>query len=272
MSDPLIDPSQPSAADPTSQPSPVPATSGTPAAPSATPTGPLVSATTDDRSTWVPPYRLRETREAAIREANQQFAQREAEIRREAEQYRSQLHAIVGATAPANPEIQNVKQQFGSLYPGLAKLEAQADELLALRERAGDLESQNNHYWRSYANQTMDRLYNHAADSLGSPLTDEGKRSLHAAFTGWIQTSPELSERYANDPTLVEDFWKAFTSSFIDPARRTSAATVATRAGAIQSLPQDTRTGLPSPPAPPKPANLDERAAAAWASYNTPKS
>lgn len=244
---------------------PVAATPATSAPPAATPQASPVSATTDDRSNWVPPHRLRETRESALREAQTQFAQREAQIRAEADQYRTQLHALVGVQPPQNPEIDAVKNQFGQLYPGLSKLEARATDLMGLIERAGDLESQNSHYWQTYGRQTMDHLFDRAATSLGSPLNDEAKRALHSSFVGFVQSSPELQNRYANDPTIVDDFWKAFTSSFIDPARRAAGATVQGRA--VTALPQDTPSGAPHVTPGPKPANLDERAAAAWALY-----
>jgi hypothetical protein len=115
----------------------------------------------------------------------------------------------------------------------------------------------------------MDRLFEQAQTSLGGPLTDEGKRTLHAAFTGFVSSSPELTARYINDPTIVQDFWKAFNSSFIDPARRMASATVANRAGT--ALPQDTPGGAPRATPGPKLESLDERVAAGWALYNQPK-
>lgn len=256
-------------ASPTPQAAPsAPTTSVPTAVPAATQPGTQTNATTSAApgEGWVPSYRIRETREAAVREAQQAFAQREAEIRAEAERYKTQLHSLVGVTPPQNPEVAAVKSQFGQLYPGLSKLEERAAQLEQLLERAGDIESQTNHYWQSYGRQTMDRLFSHAAESLGTPLTDEGKRALHSSFVGFVQSSPELTERYSNDPTIVEDFWKAFTSSFIDPVRRTTSAGVATRA-AQPGTPQDTPSGAPRVPAPPQPKDLDERTANAWIQY-----
>lgn len=270
MSDPVITSSTGETAAPPPA-TPAPAIQGTPAPAPAISGAPPVSATTDDRSNWVPPHRLRETREAALREAQSQFATREAEIRREAEQYKSQLHALVGVQPPQNPEVQTVKSQFANLFPGLAKMEERSAQLEQLLERSGDLQSQNDHYWQSYGRSTMDRLFSKASESLGAPLTDEGKRQLHASFTGYVQSSPELIERYSNDPTLVEDFWKAFTSSFIDPARRAATATVVGRAAAGSALPQDIPGGVPRTTPAPQPANLDERADQAWALYNQNK-
>jgi hypothetical protein len=136
---------------------------------------------------------------------------------------------------------------------------------MGLIERAGDLESQNSHYWQSYGRQTMDNLFKHAAETVGSPLTDDAKRVLHSSFVGFVQSSPELTARYANDPTIVEDFWKAFSSSFIDPSRRAATAPAIGRAQA--ATPQDTPGGAPRATPVPQPANLDERAASAWALY-----
>ena len=263
--------SAPSAAEPTpSAPTPVTATPVTPAAAPAISSAPAASPTSSTPPEgWVPSYRIRESREAAVREANAQFAQREAEIRAEADQYKRQLHSLVGVQPPPNPEIAAVRSQFGQLYPGLARLEERADQLLQLQERAGDLESQTEHYWQTYGRQTMDRLFTNAQNSLGAPLTDEAKRSLHSSFVGFVQSSPELSNRYANDPTIVDDFWKAFTSSFIDPARRTASAQVVQRASGF--TPQDTPGGIPHTAPAPSPKNLDERMASGWALYNQHK-
>lgn len=255
---------------PTSTPTaPATATPVAPAPQSATPAVPQTPATGAGPDGWVPSYRVRETREAALREANTSFAAKEAEYKAQLEQVQRQLRVLVGAEPQQNPEIAAVKQQFGELYPGLAKLEQRAADLEALMERAGDLESQNSHYWTSYGRQSMDRLFTHAAESLGAPLTEEGKRALHASFVGFVSSSPELTDRYANDPTIVDDFWKLFTSSFVDPIRRTASATAQGRAVAGNALPQDTPGGVPRPGAVPKPANIDERAAQAWAHYQT---
>ena len=266
MSDALVSPT-PAEATP-SAPAPVAATPATPAAPvaaaipQATPQAPATGAAPEG---WVPSYRLRESREAAVREANEQFAQRESALRAEMERYRQQVQSLVGVTPPPNPEITAVRNQFGQIYPGLSKLEDQAEKIAALLERSGDLEAQNEHYWQMHGQRTMDRLYSQAQTSLGAPLTDEGKRALHSAFVGFVQQSPELGARYANDPTLVDEFWQVFTSSLIDPARRAASATVVGRAAA--NIPQDTPAGLPRPAAAPQPTNLDDRASSAWALY-----
>lgn len=250
-----------------------PPAAATPAAPpqAATSPAPQAPATAGAPEGWVPSYRIRETREAAIREAQSQWAQREAEIRAEADRYRQQLQAVVGVTPPPNPEVAAIRNQFSQLYPGLAKIEERAAQLEQLLERAGDLESQTDHYWQSYGRQTMDRLFTRFSETMGSPITDEGKRQLHSAFVGWVQSSPELSQRYSSDPTIVEDFVKAFTSSFIDPVRRAATAGVVGRATGTPALPQDTPSGAPRATPAPHLGGMDDRAAAAWAQYEATK-
>lgn len=234
----------------------------------ATPSAQTPAPATGAPEGWVPSYRVRETREAAQREYQTQMSELEGRYKAELDRVQAQIRSLVGVNPPANPEVDAVRSQFASLYPGLAKMEDRAAQLEQLLERAGDLESQTTHYWTTYGRQTMDRLFDHAATTIGAPLTDEGKRALHSAFTGFVQSSPELTARYAQDPTIVEDFWNVFSSSFIDPARRTAtASTVGRVAGAI---PQDAPSGSvrTAAAAPPKPADLDERTNMAWALYN----
>src|SRR5882672_4247790 len=167
--------------DATPQSAPAPAQSA-PAAPvTATPTTAAPVATPQVPDGYVPSYRIRETREAAIREANEQFSQREAQYQAHLNQIQSQLHALVGVQPPPNPEVHAVKSQFSQMFPNLAKLEERGVDVLGLLDRAGDLENQNSHYWQSYGRQTMDRLYDHASQALGGPLNEEAKRNLHSS-------------------------------------------------------------------------------------------
>lgn len=181
------------------------------------------------------------------------------------QQIQSQLHALVGVTPPPDPQAQSVREQFAQLYPGLSRIEERAEQLLGVLERAGDLESQTNHYWQSYGRQTMNRLFEKASESLGGPLSEDAKRQLHQAFTGYVSSSPETTARYTNDPTLVDEFWNSFTSSFVNPARRIAAAAPELRAQT--PLPSNAPSGAPALAQAPKAENLDQRAAQGWASY-----
>lgn len=270
---------------------PAPATSGTsgaaptsaaPAPAAATPAASAPAAATPAATTqppatgggqegWVPSYRLREAREAAERTFREQFATREAELRAEAARYQAQIQALTGVTPPnpQNAEVQAVREQFSRLFPGLSQLEERAQELQELVERAGDLETQSTHYWQQYGRSAMDKLFSNAEKTYGTPLGEEGKRSLHAMFTGWVGSSPELTARYASDPTIVDEFWNAFSSSFVEPSRRAAAASVVARTGT--PTPQDRGGAVPPVTPGPKPSNLDERANQAWAQYQQMK-
>jgi len=262
----------PAAAPATPTPSPEPATPAPSAAPTATPTpAPSAAPTTPPvEPSWLK-GRLEETRAAAIRQAQTEYAQREQQMRQQYEAVQRQLHAIVGVTPQEDPEIAAVKAQFNRLFPGLSKLESIADQIAALQERSGDLEQQSQHYWTSYGRQTMDRLYAKAEQSLGGPLSKDGKEALLAAFSGYVASSPTLTERYSKDPTIVDEYWDRFASNLIDPVRRQAAATVEQQTGPLrQALPQDTAPGAPVLQSQqPQFKSLDERAAAAWAGYNT---
>lgn len=262
----LSDQSTPTGGDTSVTPAPaIPGAIAQPATPGQAPTGATPSPAIPEG--YVPSYRLREAREAAVRQANAEFAQREAGIRAEAERYKQQLHQLVGATPPGDPQVDEVRKQFATLYPGLAKMEEKAQQLQELLERQGDSEAQVGHYWQTYGRQTMDRLFTHASEAMGgAPLPEGAKRMLHNAFTGFVQSSPELTARYAEDPTLVDDFWREFSSGFIDPARRASNAQVAGRV--TPPLPQDSPGGQVRTTPVPAGQNLDDRAQTGWARFN----
>ncbi len=272
MSDPNVIGNTPAPSDTGGTPAPAPtgapapqATYVAPASPSAVPGGSPAPATGAPGDGWVPSYRVRETREAAFREAQSHYERQLQNQRTEFERVQKQLQALVGVQGPQNPEIDQVRKQFGQLYPGLAKLEERYGDIEGILARAGDFETQNQHYWQTYGQQTINKLFNLAQESYGQPLNDEQKRGLHTSFLGFVQSSPEMTQRYASDPTLVEEYWKVFSSSFIDPARRAATTQVAGRVPA--GLPQDSPGGAPRTTPVPQAANLDERAAQAWAAY-----
>jgi hypothetical protein len=265
MSENVTAPVTPAEATPSAPASPVatpqaPQAAAIPAAPAMQPATP---AAPEVEPSWLR-GRLNEVRQAAVRQANEQFAQREAQLRAEAERYRQQLFSVVGATPQnSDPEADAIKSQFYKIFPEAKELLENAKDILALRENAGNWESQNEHYWQSYGRQTVDRLFSKASEAIGAPLTDDAKRFLHSSFVGYVQSSPELQERYATDPTIVEDYLRMFSSSVIDPSRRQAGAAVVARAP--QGLPQDSPSGAPQIPGAPKPKDLDERAALGWA-------
>lgn len=250
---------------------PSPATPENPnAAPTATPQGAPTGGTPQGNpgEGMVPSYRLRETREQVTRQLQSQWQQREQDYQSRLDAMQRQLQALVGVTPQEDPQVDAVRQQFAKLYPGLSQLEERAKQLQDLVSRSQDLEAQNQHYWTSYGRQTMDRLYSKAGEALGGQLSDAGKRALHSAFVGYVQSDPELTQRYASDPTVVDEFVQLWQSNFIDPVRRTATATVQSQTNpAARVLPQDTPSGPPQATPAPRLNGLDERANAAWAAW-----
>lgn len=253
-------PSTPDAT-PTPVASPSPATQGTPAT-AATP--PTQTPATGAPEGYVPSYRIRESREAAYRQAQTEFATREAQIRQEADQYKRQVQALTGVLPPENSENDTIRKQFFNLFPWAEKMEKRFGDFESLVDRAGDLETQNSHYWNKHGQDTMDRLYTAATTSLG-PLSNEAKQTIGTAFIGYVQSSPERTNRYYSDPGFVDGFWREFSSSVIDPVRRN--ATVGAVGRAPGAIPQDSPSGAPHASPTPRPANMDERVNNAWAQF-----
>lgn len=260
-SSPAVEPAIPTPSAPT------PATPAPHAAAPATPTAPQAPATGVPEG-YVPSYRLRETREAALREARELLSAAEQRYQAQLAEQQQKIAALAGFAPPSqsDPQIDAVKQQFSKLYPGLAKIEQRAADIERYIEQAQNLEAQTSHYWQNYGRQQVDRLTSLAQESIGAPLNEEGKRVLVNSFIGFVQSSPEMTARYEEDPTLVEDFWKSYQSNFIDPVRRSNAANVAQRVP--QGLPQDSPSGAPRATPAPQLNGLDDRANAAWTYFN----
>ncbi len=259
--------------------SPAAATPAAPAAPPATPPAPAGAAPATSQvapqatATPVAPTvepswlkgRLEETRQATARQLNEAFQRREMEYSQQLQQLRQQLGALVGVAPPQNPELDTIRQQFGQVYPGLNQIEARAQQIMEMLDRTSDFQAVNDHIWRSHGQSTMNRVFDRVGEVLGSQITEAGKQQLHAAFTGYVQSTPERTQRYISDPTIVDEFVEGFTSSFLQPARRATAAAPEMRTQ--QALPSNAPSGAPQLSSVPKPDGLDARAAAGWAAF-----
>ena len=264
MSDPNVTAIDSSAAAPIpAAPAPAAIPQGTSpvAATPATPPAPAIGAP-EDRSNWVPPHRIRETTQK-YEAAQRQWAERDAQYQAQIQQHQRQLQALTGVLPPPDPEVSEIRQRFGQVFPGLSRMEERAEQLEQYMEKVADLEAAVDHIWRNHSQQSMNRVYDHAEKTLGSPLNDEGKQALRAAFAGYVQSNPEYQQRYVDDPTIVDQFWKTLSSTLVDPARRASAISTAARVPG--ALPQDSPAGLPPTSGPaPQPQGLDARAKLAY--------
>jgi hypothetical protein len=271
MSDPnaFTPPAEATPTAPAAQPATPAAPAPFAATPQTAPQAPLAPAAPPVDPSWLK-QRLDETRSSTARQVQSQlqtqYAQKEQEYQARVAAMEKQLQALVGVTPKNTSPNDQIRDQFKQVFPDLAVLEQRAKDIQAMLDRATDFESSTNHYWETYGRQTLDRLYSKASESLGAPLTDEGRSQLRTAFTGWVQSSPELSQRYSSDPSIVDDFMRGFVSSFIDPVRRTAAAGVQARVPS--GLPQDTPGGAPRATPAPTFKDLDDRAAGAFAAFN----
>jgi hypothetical protein len=244
----------PATATPVAPPTGVPASPAAPAQPPATggvPPG------------YVPSFRIRETRDQYEAKLAQVESQRNAEI----ERLTKQVQALTGVTPQNRSEEEVIREQLFKVVPDLKELIAMREQLAAIASQKDDFQQQTQHYWDTYNRTQMDRLYKAASASFdGQPLSDSQKAYIKSSFVGWASSDPQLADRYQTDPTLVDQFWKEFSSSFIDPVRR--GATVTATGRAASNLPQDTPSGgLRTGGAPPEPADLDGRVDRAWQAF-----
>lgn len=221
---------------------------GTPAAgASGADTGKKVYTYEEDRSTWAPPHRMRETTAKA--------RQLEAELN----VMRRQMAALTGVEVPKaednDPESKAIKEQFYKLFPWAKKLEAHADKLEKLAGLDPDeLSAPNQHYWTLLGQQTLRTLVEQAQESLGGELTPFARRTLSTSFMSWLESDDELALRYSQqDPALVTDFLKEYRNGILDPYRRRS--TTATAPGNPQRrvMPRQGAAGVVAGQAPNRP-------------------
>lgn len=266
MSDLVESPQTAPAAGDTAAPT-VPSASGTPAPQAATQPVSQPPATGGVPEGYVPSYRIREAREAAFRQSQNEWSQREAAYNAKLEQMQKNLQALTGVQPQSADPVREVRDQFGRVYPNLAKLEDQYDKVEQLLNRFPEFEADQEARWTAHATQSLDKLYTLTQDALGGSLSEDAKHTLQSNFVGWLQANPDRASRYAYDPTVVNEFVKAFTSHFIEPVRRTQAATTIDRAP--KGLPQDAPSGNSITGGPVKPKSLDERGDAAWATFKS---
>lgn len=212
---------------------------------------------------YVPSFRIRETRdqyETRIREIE---AAKSAEIAR----LTQQVQALTGVTPQNRSEEETIREQLYKVVPELKSLVEQREQLAELVAQRQEMAQQQQHYWQSYNRSRMDDLFKTASEAYGQPLSDPQKRYLAASFVGWAQSDPELVERYQSDPSLVNEFWKEFSSSFVEPARRIQATSAVDRVA--RNVPQDTPSGNNLRPsnAPDEPKDLDGKVDKAWQTF-----
>ena len=249
----------PATATPVAQPTGAPATTVAPSQPPATGGAPPPG--------YVPSYRVRETRE----QYEGKIAEMQTAANAQIEALNRKIQALAGVTPQSQSEEDVIRQQLFKVVPDLKELLELREQLKEVAAQRSEYAEQNQHYWNSYNATQAERLFAKASESYEQPLNDNQKRYLVASFVGWAQGDPEIAARYKTDPSVIDEFWREYSSNVIEPARR--AATSSAVGRVASNLPQDTPSGgLRTSQPPQAPANLDDRVGLAWQAFNAAKS
>ncbi len=205
------------------------------AAPTATSTGYTYK---EDRSQWIPPYRL--TEESTKRQ----------QLETALEIERRRVQALTGVTPqpPGAQKQEQIREAFFELFPQMRKFASLSDEQLdQLLNTPDAIEQQRTtelRQWERHGDTQMATLGDHVAAALGTDALDqEQAQDLRDAFSMWLKktVSTELQQtngaesrtlqRYEKgDPKLLEEFAGRYTKNWVEPARRQSTAAQTRRA------------------------------------------
>lgn len=248
-----------------------PATSGAPqAAPATSTANSQAPATGAPQEGMVPSYRLREIRAQLEQAYNQRLEQERNSWTQERENLDKRIRALAGVDPNPPSRAEAIRNEFFQLFPEYQELSQFAPEIKTLKEEIAAFKAQNQHYWQSYSGNQLDRLYKLASESYDGQLTDAQKAALTRTFIGYVNSDPEMRQRFESDPAIVDEYWKDIASNFVEPARRN--AVVSGTARIAQNLPKDDPSGGLVTSTPAKPKDKDERMALAWQAFEAAKS
>lgn len=179
-----------------------------------------------------------------------------------------QQHAPKPAAEPVNPEDDAIRKQLFKLVPSLEKFGSLTpDQVQKLLDSVPFVEQHTQQYWNTVAGGAVRQLTAVFAKTYGAQPSERQVETMRQMLHAHISRDEAAQARYmAQDPTLVDEFWKEYEESFITPIRRTTLAAEEQRAARRANLPAaPTRTHAFGKGAPPK-QNMtqDERGDAAW--------
>lgn len=177
----------------------------------------------EDRSKWIPPYRLDE--------ANRRYQALEG-------RYRSlddRIRILMGydAEAQRDPRLEAVRTQFAQVFPELGPLLQNPQALarviqLASSGQFDEMSGTTAAYWQRHAQNFSRDIVEAYAKSVGVEANSLGPRALNriaAQLKAYIEEdrTGERQERYEmGDPTLRDEFVADLTGLFTDPVRRST--------------------------------------------------
>ncbi len=211
-------------ADPVSSPA---STGGTAPDPHpSTSVGVKAPATSQPEYKWEDDTRTRAMREDLQKErkTRQEHADAVAAQKAEAEQWRQKALALSGLQ-PQDPKLadaESIRAKILELMPELADVSSIADMKAALEE-------QQVQGYAAHSKTMIAQIYKAIAAEYGE-LTDSQKRRINAAYVYENQANPEIHARHnAGDPALIAEFSKAFIDDMVEPIRKKTAASEASR-------------------------------------------
>lgn len=222
---------------------------------------PKVFTYNEDRTDWTPRHRLNE--ESGKR---QQAEQRIAAIQAELEQERRRVQALTGVTPqdPKTAEANEVKQVLSGLLQemglDLDTLKTLTkDEISQIRQAAAAAASNSEHTWNRHTQTAFDGVAAAAAKLIGvqklSAKQIDNIRRAYVAEADACMAQRENAQRFgqhydasndfmsrhlAGDPTLFEEFAKAYVEEWATPIRRTVTAQTVRRGN--RPVPSGSRT------------------------------
>lgn len=151
---------------------------------------------------------------------------RDWQTKYETEQRRVQALAGVNPKSAEDAEIEAVRQRFGQVFPGLAKLsDQQIEKLLSVADRADNLEQATAAQWDRHGRQMLGSVVDAMKKQLGGELTERQTKQIKRAYVAEAEENPEFLARHEQgDATLVAEFVKNFSDDFLEPARRKALA------------------------------------------------
>ena len=169
------------------------------------------------------------------RKARQDFERRLAESDARATERDRQIAALTNSRIPSKEEADadEIKQQFSKLYPHLGDLTA--DDVAALRELKEQREQLERAIVDQYANHSR-HLLREVHQKIGAELGDLTPRQrarINAAYLQEAENPEFLARHNEGDPTLVDEFVKAYLEDTVEPIRRKVTAAEVSRQRAV---------------------------------------
>lgn len=184
--------------------------------------------------------------------------------------------------SPEDQQNAAAREELFRIFPELKALEKLSKMLPQVEEvvtRFPDVAGQGEQYWIAQGHRTIAALHEEAAKLYGmeeSKLTPFQRNTINNSFMSWLQSDPQMSERFGRgDQRVLGEFIAEWRNSLFEPARRLGQGGGGTpppagggNRGRNDLPPAPRGSGIPpAGGAPPKPKTEDEVHDAAWKGF-----